>query len=109
MGGEQPVSEEEIRVLLQQGAELGTFDKKNRKSSTMSLNSTTAPPLISDRASAADMVRPGRHRRKNLKDMMETTHFRLPVGERIPSTFSSKGPADLPEVLMDQHLYPDNR
>ena len=28
MGGEQPVSEEEIKVLLQQGARLGTFDKE---------------------------------------------------------------------------------
>lgn len=31
MGGETPVSEEEIRVLLHQGARLGTIDKKNRK------------------------------------------------------------------------------
>ena len=30
-GGETPVSEEEIRVLLHQGAQLGTIDKKNRK------------------------------------------------------------------------------
>ncbi len=39
------------------------------------------------------------------KDMMETTHFRLPVGSGSLDDF--KGLADLSEVLMDQHLYPD--
>lgn len=37
--------------------------------------------------------------------MMETTHFRLPVGSGSLDNF--KGLADLSEVLMDQHLYPD--
>lgn len=106
MGGEQPVSEEEIRVLLQQGAELGTFDKEEPEiiDNVFELNDRTAADCMTARPQLTWLDLEDTEE-KIWKDMMETTHFRLPVGSGSLDDF--KGLADLSEVLMDQHLYPD--
>lgn len=106
MGGEQPVSEEEIRVLLQQGAELGTFDKEEPEiiDNVFELNDRTAADCMTARPQLTWLDLEDTEEKIG-KDMMETTHFRLPVGSGSLDDF--KGLADLSEVLMDQHLYPD--
>lgn len=51
MEGEQPVSEEEIKVLLQQGAKLGTFDKEEPEiiDNVFELNDRTAADCMTAR------------------------------------------------------------
>lgn len=104
MGGEQPVSEEEIRVLLQQGAELGTFDKEEPEiiDNVFELNDRTAADCMTARPQLTWLDLEDTEE-KIWKDMMETTHFRLPVGsgssmisKAWPTFPKSYGPAPLP-------------
>ena len=107
MNKEQPVSEEEIRVLLRQGVQMGTFDK--------------AEPILVDRVfqlddlTAADCMTA----RTQLtwidiedteeaiwKELEETNHFRLPVGWGSLDDFL--GIVALSDVLMDSHRHPDH-
>lgn len=105
MGGEQPVSEEEIKVLLQQGARLGTFDKEEPEiiDNVFELNDRTAADCMTARPQLT-WIDLEDSEKKIWSDMMDSSHFRLPVGEGSLDDF--KGLADLSEVLMDQHLHP---
>lgn len=102
MDKEQPVSEEEIRVLLRQGARMGTFDK--------------AEPILVDRIfqlddlTAADcMTARTQLTWIDIEDTEEeiwkvienTSHFRLPVGRGSLDDFL--GIVDVSDVLMDHH------
>ncbi len=104
MGGEQPVSEEEIKVLLQQGAKLGTFDKEEPEiiDNVFELNDRTASDCMTARPQLTWLDLEDEEK-KIWSDMMESSHFRLPVGSGSLDDF--KGLADLSEVLMDQHKH----
>ncbi len=105
MGGEQPVSEEEIKVLLQQGAKLGTFDKEEPEmiDNVFALNDRTASDCMTARPQLTWLDLEDEEK-KIWSDMMESSHFRLPVGSGSLDDF--KGLADVSEVLMDQHKNP---
>lgn len=105
MGGEQPVSEEEIKVLLQQGARLGTFDKEEPEiiDNVFELNDRTAADCMTARPQLT-WIDLEDSEKKIWSDVMDSSHFRLPVGKGSLDDF--KGLADLSEVLMDQHLHP---
>ena len=105
MGGEQPVSEEEIKVLLQQGARLGTFDKEEPEiiDNVFELNDRTASDCMTARPQL-DWLDLEDEEKKIWADMMETSHFRLPVGKGSLDDF--KGLADVSEILIDQHKHP---
>lgn len=105
MGGEQPVSEEEIKVLLQQGARLGTFDKEEPEiiDNVFELNDRTAADCMTARPQLT-WIDLKDSEKKIWSDVMDSSHFRLPVGKGSLDDF--KGLADLSEVLMDQHLHP---
>lgn len=105
MGGEQPVSEEEIKVLLQQGAKLGTFDKEEPEiiDNVFELNDRTASDCMTARPQLT-WIDLEDSEEKIWTDMMESSHFRLPVGSGSLDDF--KGLADLQEVLLDQHKNP---
>lgn len=105
MGGETPVSEEEIRVLLHQGAQLGTIDKKEPEmiENVFSLNDLTASDTMTPRPQLVwiDLE----DTEENIwEDINHSTHFRLPVGNGSLDDF--KGLADMSEVLRDQHRNP---
>lgn len=104
MGGEQPVSEEEIKVLLQQGARLGTFDKEEPEiiDNVFELNDRTAADCMTARPQLT-WIDLEDSEKKIWSDVMDSSHFRLPVGKGSLDDF--KGLADLSEVLMDQHLH----
>lgn len=105
MGGEQPVSEEEIKVLLQQGARLGTFDKEEPEiiDNVFELNDRTAADCMTARPQLT-WIDLEDSEKKIWSDVMDSSHFRLPVGKGSLDDF--KGLADLSEVLMDRHLHP---
>lgn len=105
MGGEQPVSEEEIKVLLQQGAKLGTFDKEEPEiiDNVFELNDRTASDCMTARPQLT-WIDLEDSEEKIWTDMMESSHFRLPVGSGSLDDF--KGLADLQEVLLNQHKNP---
>ena len=105
MGGEQPVSEEEIKVLLQQGARLGTFDKEEPEiiDNVFELNDRTASDCMTARPQL-DWLDLEDEEKKIWADMMESSHFRLPVGKGSLDDF--KGLADVSEILIDQHKHP---
>lgn len=105
MGGEQPVSEEEIKVLLQQGARLGTFDKEEPEiiDNVFELNDRTAADCMTARPQLT-WIDLEDSEKKIWSDVMDSSHFRLPVGKGSLDDF--KGLADLSEILMDQHLHP---
>lgn len=105
MEGEQPVSEEEIKVLLQQGAKLGTFDKEEPEiiDNVFELNDRTAADCMTARPQL-DWIDLEDSEKKIWADMMKTSHFRLPLGSGSLDDF--KGLADLSDVLMDQHAHP---
>lgn len=105
MEGEQPVSEEEIKVLLQQGAKLGTFDKEEPEiiDNVFELNDRTAADCMTARPQL-DWIDLEDSEKKIWSDMMKTSHFRLPLGSGSLDDF--KGLADLSDVLMDQHAHP---
>lgn len=105
MGGEQPVSEEEIKVLLQQGARLGTFDKEEPEiiDNVFELNDRTAADCMTARPQLT-WIDLEDSEKKIWSDVMDSSHFRLPLGKGSLDDF--KGLADLSEVLMDQHLHP---
>lgn len=105
MGEETPVSEEEIRVLLHQGAQLGTIDKEEPEiiDNVFSLNDLTASDTMTPRPQLVWI---------DLEDTEESiwdrinhsAHFRLPVGSGSLDDF--KGLSDMSEVLLDQHHHP---
>lgn len=105
MGEERPVSEEEIKVLLQQGAQLGTFDKEEPEiiDNVFELNDRTAADCMTARPQLEwiDLNDPDS---VIWNDIMETSHFRLPVGEGSLDNF--KGLVTQTEVLRDQHKNP---
>lgn len=105
MGGEQPVSEEEIRVLLQQGAQLGTIDKEEPGiiNNVFQLNDLTAADSMTPRPQLVwiDLE----DTEENIwQDIRTSAHFRLPVGSDSLDDF--KGLADMSKVLLDQKKHP---
>ncbi len=105
MGEGEPVSEEEIRVLLRQGALSGTIDKEEPDliNNVFELNDLTAADSMTPRTQLVwiDLE----DKEENIwKDIKESAHFRLPVGSDSLDDF--KGIADMSEVLMDQHNNP---
>ncbi len=105
MGTEQPVSEEEIKVLLQQGAKMGTFDKEEPEiiDNVFELNDRTAADCMTARPQLT-WIDLEDDEKKIWKDISESSHFRLPVGSGSLDEF--KGLADVSEVLKDQHDHP---
>lgn len=105
MEAERPVSEEEIKVLLQQGAQLGTFDKEEPEiiDNVFELNDRTAADCMTARPQLEwiDLDNPDP---VIWNDIMETSHFRLPVGDGSLDNF--KGLVNQTEVLRDQHKNP---
>lgn len=105
MGDEQPVSEEEIRVLLQQGAQLGTIDKEEPGiiNNVFQLNDLTAADSMTPRPQLnwIDLE----DTEENIwNDISSSSHFRLPVGSDSLDDF--KGLADVSKVLLDQKNNP---
>lgn len=105
METERPVSEEEIKVLLQQGAKLGTFDKEEPEiiDNVFELNDRTASDCMTARPQLT-WIDLEDDEKKIWDDMIHSSHFRLPVGKGSLDDF--KGLADLSDVLMDQHQFP---
>lgn len=105
---EQPVSEEEIRVLLQQGAHMGAFDKEEPGlvDNIFQLNDLTASDCMTARTQLTWI---------DIEDSSEdiweavraSNHFRLPVGKGSLDHFL--GLVDMREILMDQHLEGNER
>lgn len=108
MGEERPVSEEEIKVLLQQGARMGAFDKEEPEiiDNVFELNDRTAADCMTARPQLEwiDLEDP---ESKIWNDVMESSHFRLPVGRGSLDNFI--GLVNQTEVLRDQHSHPDKR
>ena len=104
-GRRAAVSEEEVKVLLQQGARLGTFDKEEPEiiDNVFELNDRTASDCMTARP-LLDWLDLEDEEKKIWADMMETSHFRLPVGKGSLDDF--KGLADVSEILIDQHKHP---
>ena len=102
MGGEQPVSEEEIKVLLEQGARMGTFDKEEPEiiDNVFALNDRTAADCMTARPQLTWLDLEDSEK-KLWADMMESSHLRVPVGSGSLDDF--KGLANISEVLLDQH------
>ena len=92
MEGEQPVSEEEIKVLLQQGAKLGTFDKEEPEiiDNVFELNDRTAADCMTARPQL-DWIDLEDSEKKIWADMMKTSHFRLPLGSGSLDDFKGLG------------------
>lgn len=105
---ERPVSEEEISVLLQQGARLGAFDKEEPElvDNIFQLNDLTASDCMTARTQLTwiDIE-------DSSQDIWEvvrsSSHFRLPVGKGSLDHFL--GLVDMREILMDQHLEGNQR
>ncbi len=105
MGGEQPVSEEEIKVLLEQGARMGTFDKEEPEiiDNVFALNDRTAADCMTARPQL-NWIDLEDSEKKIWAVMMESSHLRLPVGSGSLDDF--KGLSNISEVLLDQHRNP---
>ncbi len=105
MGGEQPVSEEEIKVLLEQGARMGTFDKEEPEiiDNVFELNDRTAADCMTARPQLTWLDLEDSEK-KIWADMMEASHFRLPVGSGSLDDF--KGISNMSGILLDQHRNP---
>lgn len=104
MGGETPVSEEEIRVLLHQGARLGTIDKKEPEmiENVFSLNDLTASDTMTPRPQLVwiDLE----DTEENIwEDINHSTHFRLPVGNGSLDDF--KGLAKWTAMKLKSRLF----
>lgn len=102
---EQPVSEEEIRFLLRQGAQLGTFDAKEpelidrifRLNDIPAENIMTARPQLlwldlADEEAALERL------------ILTTRHTRLPVGNESLDDF--RGLVRMQDLLTDRLRYP---
>lgn len=107
MGKEQPVSEEEIRVLLKQGARLGTFDKAEPilVDRVFQLDDLTAADCMTART-RLDWIDIEDSEADIWKTLEETNHFRLPVGRGSLDDFL--GIVDVSDVLMDSHKHPEH-
>lgn len=106
MGHEAPVSEEEIRVMLIEGAKSGTIDKEEPEliNRIFQLNDITAADRMTPRTQLVwiDLA----DTEENIwKEINESSHFRLPVGDGSLDNF--KGLVDMSDILLDQHTYPD--
>lgn len=106
MGQEQPVSEEEIKVLLQQGALLGTFDKEEPEiiDNVFELNDRTVADCMTARPQLV-WIDLEDTEEKIWEEVMATNHFRLPVGSGSLDQF--KGLVNQTDVLRDQKQFPE--
>ena len=108
MDKEKPVSEEEIRVLLRQGARMGTFDKSEPAmvDRIFQLDDLTAADCMTARPQLTwvDM----NDTETEVWQVLESTaHFRLPVGKGSLDDFL--GIVDVSDVLMACHKNQENR
>lgn len=99
MEEERPVSEEEIKVLLRQGAKLGTFDKEEPElvDRIFELNDRTVADCMTSRVQLVwiDLEENADEVWRTLKT---TPHFRMPVGNGSLDDF--KGLIDISRVLL---------
>lgn len=99
MEEERPVSEEEIKVLLRQGAKLGTFDKEEPKlvDRIFELNDRTVADCMTSRVQLIwiDLEEEVDEVWRTIKT---TSHFRMPVGNGSLDEF--KGLVDISRVLL---------
>ncbi len=103
MKTENPVSEEEILVLLKQGARLGTFDEEEPElvDNVFRLNDLTAGDCMTPRTQLTWIDIEDRES-EIWKIIRTSSHFRLPVGKGSLDSF--EGLADMREILIDQHF-----
>lgn len=106
MGKEKPVSEEEIRVLLRQGARMGTFDQSEPAmiDRIFQLDDLTAADCMTSR-SQLTWIDMNDSEKEIWEVIEETSHFRLPVGKGSLDDFL--GIIDVSDVLMECHKKPD--
>ncbi len=102
---EQPVTEEEIRFMLHQGARLGTFDKEEPEliDRIFRLNDIPAEYIMTARPQLRwlDLYDPD----TELADIiLNSPHTRLPVGFESLDDF--RGIVDTQEILKDRLRYP---
>lgn len=102
MQEEKPVSEEEIRVLLRQGASMGTFDQAEPAlvDRVFQLDDLTAADCMTARTRLEwiDIEAPD----SDIWKILETSvHYRLPVGHESLDEFL--GIVDVGDVLRDVH------
>ena len=102
MEREKSVSEEEIMVLLQQGARLGTFDKEEPEiiDRVFQMNDLTAADCMTPR-SVFYWVDIDESDEVIWKMVEQSEHYRLPVGKGSLDEFS--GLIGTTDVLLDQH------
>lgn len=103
---ERPVTEEEIRFMIHQGARLGTFDKEEPEliDRVFRLNDVPAEYVMTARPQLIwlDLA----ESEKSLADiLLQCPHTRLPVGFESLDDF--RGMADVRELLKDRLRYPD--
>lgn len=105
MGQERPVSEEEIKVMIHQGAKMGTFDKDEPElvDNVFQLNDLTASDCMTARTQLTWLDLED-DEGKLWHEITHSEHFRLPVGAGSLDDF--KGLADVSDVLIDQHSNP---
>lgn len=104
MNKEQPVSEEEIRVLLRQGARMGTFDKSEPilVDRIFRLDDLTAADCMTARTQL-EWIDITDTDEDIWKTICEASHFRLPVGRGSLDEYL--GIADVKDILMDHHRF----
>lgn len=102
MSGEKTVSEDEIMVLLQQGARAGTFNKEEPQiiDRVFQLNDLTAADCMTARTQLVWLDLTGEPA-KAWSTLEENEHYRLPVG--MGSLDDFRGLVGTTDVLLDQH------
>lgn len=104
---ERPVSEEEIKVLIRQGAKLGTFDKEEPElvDRIFELNDRTVSDCMTSRVQLV-WIDLDEDADKIWRTLKTTPHFRMPVGNESLDDF--KGLIDISRVLL-KHQENTNR
>ncbi len=102
MQEEKPVSEEEIRVLLRQGASMGTFDQAEPDlvDRVFQLDDLTAADCMTARTQL-EWIDIETEEAEIWKMLETSTHYRLPVGHESLDEFL--GIVDVSDVLRDIH------
>ena len=102
MDKEKPVSEEEIRVLLQQGARMGTFDQSEPAmvDRIFQMDDLTAADCMTARPQLT-WIDMNDTEEEIWRVIENTSHFRLPIGRGSLDDFL--GIVDVSDVLMECH------
>ena len=102
MSGEKPVSEDEIMVLLHQGARMGTFDKEEPEiiDRVFQMNDLTSEDCMTPRSKLKWLDLEDSDE-KLWTELEENEHYRLLVGEGSLDKFC--GLVTTTDILLDQH------